>query len=137
MFVTLEDEQREEICNEIERLFAIPSVEDGSCGMFTMSEPLIKERANHFNSCIETVYEHVHMDNEMIGMYEIISSLDSYFDLSFLVKNVFNDFILEKICDQLLDCRGFKMTEEIVNNSSLSDAVKKLLIDKIKGGYND
>lgn len=132
MFVVLEDAQREEICSEIEKLFAIPSVKDGSCGMFTMPESLIKDRADHFNSCIETVYDRIHGDNELIGMYEIVSTLDTQYDLGYLVKNVFNENILSKICEQLVDCKGFKLTEAKIKDSTLSDELKEMLLNKLR-----
>lgn len=103
MFSILDDVQKENICNKIETMFSTPSIKDGTCGVFTMPEVLIKERAAYFNECILSVYEVLHTGDLHIGMFEVISSLDSCFDIEFLIKNVLSEDIINTIVDEIMD----------------------------------
>ena len=130
MYTILDENQRQTICGKIEALFSTPSAVDGTCGLFSMPEPLIKERAAYFNECIKSVYQLLHERDSQIGMFEVVSSLDEYFDIDFLVKNVFSDDIIEAIIDQIAD--GFDKAKRDgrinLENSSLPPGLKERLI---------
>lgn len=136
MFTILDEHQRQMICGKIEAMFSTPSAVDGTCGLFSMPEPLIKDRANYFNECIESVYQLLHESDSQIGMFEIISSLDEYFDLDFLVKNVFSDDIIELIVDQISD--GFEKAKREgrldLEKSSLPPGLKERIIARLEKG---
>ena len=136
MFTILDEHQRQMICGKIEAMFSTPSAVDGTCGLFSMPEPLIKDRANYFNECIESVYQLLHESDSQIGMFEIISSLDEYFDLDFLVKNVFSDDIIELIVDQISD--GFEKAKREgrldLDKSSLPPGLKERIIARLEKG---
>lgn len=134
MFTILDDEQKEELCSKIETLFAEPSPVDGSCGMFTMSEPLIKERAAHFNSCLMSVYSTIHDDANSIGMFEIVSSLDEHFDLGFLVKNVLSEEVLHLIAEQLVDFMKvrYKGSDMDFSGSMIPDNIRETIVALFK-----
>ena len=99
-----------------------------------MPEPLIKERAAYFNECIKSVYQLLHERDSQIGMFEVVSSLDEYFDIDFLVKNVFSDDIIEAIIDQIAD--GFDKAKRDgrinLDNSSLPPGLKERLIARFE-----
>lgn len=130
MYTILAENQRQTICGKIEAMFSTPSAVDGTCGLFSMPEPLIKERAAYFNECIKSVYQLLHERDSQIGMFEVVSSLDEYFDIDFLVKNVFSDDIIEAIIDQIAD--GFDKAKRDgrinLENSSLPPGLKERLI---------
>jgi hypothetical protein len=130
MYTILDENQRQTICGKIEAMFSTPSAVDGTCGLFSMPEPLIKERAAYFNECIKSVYQLLHERDSQIGMFEVVSSLDEYFDIDFLVKNVFSDDIIEAIIDQIAD--GFDKAKRDgrinLENSSLPTGLKERLI---------
>lgn len=134
MYTILDENQRQTICGKIEAMFSTPSAVDGTCGLFSMPEPLIKERAAYFNECIKSVYQLLHERDSQIGMFEVVSSLDEYFDIDFLVKNVFSDDIIEAIIDQIAD--GFDKAKRDgrinLENSSLPPGLKERLIARFE-----
>ena len=134
MYTILDENQRQTICGKIEAMFSTPSAVDGTCGLFSMPEPLIKERAAYFNECIKSVYQLLHERGSQIGMFEVVSSLDEYFDIDFLVKNVFSDDIIEAIIDQIAD--GFDKAKRDgrinLENSSLPPGLKERLIARFE-----
>ncbi len=132
MFSILDDVQKENICNRIEIMFATPSIKDGACGIFTMPEVLIKERAAYFNECILTVYEVLHSGDSHICMFEVISSLDSFFDLDFLVKNVLSEDILDIIVDEIMDdlMINNKMSRLDISKSSLPPSIQEKIMER-------
>ena len=136
MYTILDENQRQTICGKIEAMFSTPSAVDGTCGLFSMPEPLIKERAAYFNECIKSVYQLLHERDSQIGMFEVVSSLDEYFDIDFLVKNVFSDDIIEAIIDQIAD--GFDKAKRDgrinLENSSLPPGLKERLIARFEKG---
>ncbi|MBR6892141.1 MAG: hypothetical protein IKN15_02610 [Bacteroidaceae bacterium] len=134
MYTILDENQRQTICGKIEAMFSTPSAVDGTCGLFSMPEPLIKDRAAYFNECIKSVYQLLHERDSQIGMFEVVSSLDEYFDIDFLVKNVFSDDIIEAIIDQIAD--GFDKAKRDgrinLENSSLPPGLKERLIARFE-----
>ena len=134
MYTILDENQRQTICGKIEAMFSTPSAVDGTCGLFSMPEPMIKERAAYFNECIKSVYQLLHERDSQIGMFEVVSSLDEYFDIDFLVKNVFSDDIIEAIIDQIAD--GFDKAKRDgrinLENSSLPPGLKERLIARFE-----
>ncbi|GEM_PF-6878491 len=134
MYTILDENQRQTICGKIEAMFSTPSSVDGTCGLFSMPEPLIKDRAAYFNECIKSVYQLLHERDSQIGMFEVVSSLDEYFDIDFLVKNVFSDDIIEAIIDQIAD--GFDKAKRDgrinLENSSLPPGLKERLIARFE-----
>lgn len=134
MYTILDENQRQTICGKIETMFSTPSAVDGTCGLFSMPEPLIKDRAAYFNECIKSVYQLLHERDSQIGMFEVVSSLDEYFDIDFLVKNVFSDDIIEAIIDQIAD--GFDKAKRDgrinLENSSLPPGLKERLIARFE-----
>ena len=128
MFTILDENQRQTICGKIEAMFSTPSAVDGTCGLFSMPEPLIKDRAAYFNECVESVYQLLHERDSQIGMFEVVSSLDEYFDIDFLVKNV------EAIVDQIADCFDKAKRDGRVNleNSSLPPGLKERIIARLE-----
>ena len=136
MYTILDENQRQTICGKLEAMFSTPSAVDGTCGLFSMPEPLIKERAAYFNECIKSVYQLLHERDSQIGMFEVVSSLDEYFDIDFLVKNVFSDDIIEAIIDQIAD--GFDKAKRDgrinLENSSLPPGLKERLIARFEKG---
>ena len=134
MYTILDENQRQTICGKIEAMFSTPSAVDGTCGLFSMPEPLIKERAAYFNECIKSVYQLLHERDSQIGMFEVVSSLDEYFDIDFLVKNVFSDDIIEAIIDQIADGFDKARRDGRINleNSSLPPGLKERLIARFE-----
>ena len=134
MFTILDENQRQAICEKIEALFSTPSVVDGTCGLFSMPEPLIKERAAYFNECVTTIYQLMHEGDSHIGMFEVVSSLDEYFDVDFLVKNVFSDDIIEAIVDQIADCfdKAKRDGRIDLDKSSLPNGLKERIIARLE-----
>lgn len=136
MFTILDENQRQTICEKIESLFSTPSAVDGTCGLFSMPEQLIKDRAVYFNECVTTVYQLMHEGDSQIGMFEVVSSLDEYFDINFLIKNVFSDDIIEAIVDQIAD--GFEKAKRDgrinLDNSSLPPGLKERIIARLETG---
>ena len=134
MYTILDENQRQTICGKIEAMFSTPSAVDGTCGLFSMPEPLIKDRAAYFNECIKSVYQLLHERDSQIGMFEVVSSLDEYFDIDFLVKNVFSDDIIEAIIDQIAD--GFDKAKRDgrinLENSSVPPGLKERLIARFE-----
>lgn len=134
MYTILDENQRQTICGKIEAMFSTPSAVDGTCGLFSMPEPLIKDRAAYFNECIKSVYQLLHERDSQIGMFEVVSSLNEYFDIDFLVKNVFSDDIIEAIIDQIAD--GFDKAKRDgrinLENSSLPPGLKERLIARFE-----
>lgn len=136
MFTILDENQRQTICGKIEAMFSTPSAADGTCGLFSMPEPLIKDRAAYFNECVSTVYHLLHEADSQIGLFEVVSSLDEYFDIDFLVKNVFSDEIIEAIVDQIADCFEKAKRDGRLNldNSSLAPGLKEKIIARLEKG---
>lgn len=134
MFTILDENQRHTICGKIEAMFSTPSAVDGTCGLFSMPEQLIKDRAAYFNECVESVYQLLHERDSQIGMFEVVSSLDEYFDIDFLVKNVFSEDIIEAIIDQIADCFDKANRDGRINleNSSLPPGLKERLIARFE-----
>lgn len=134
MFTILDEHQRQMICGKIEAMFSTPSAVDGTCGLFSMPEQLIKERAAYFNECVESVYQLLHEGNSQIGMFEVVSSLDEYFDIEFLVKNVFSDEIIELIVDQIADTfeKAKRDGRLNMNESSLPPGLKERIIARLE-----
>lgn len=134
MFTVLDENQRQTICEKIEAMFSTPSSVDGTCGLFSMPEPLIKDRASYFNECVESVYQLLHERNSQIGMFEVVSSLDEYFDIDFLVKNVFSENIIEAIVEQILDCFDKAKRDGRINleKSSLPPGLKEKIISRLE-----
>lgn len=134
MFTILDEHQRQMICEKIEAKFSTPSLVDGTCGLFSMPEQLIKDRAAYFNECVLTVYQLLHEADSQIGMFEVVSSLDEYFDIDFLVKNVFSEDIIEAIVDQIADCFDKAKRDGRVNleNSSLPPGLKERIIARLE-----
>jgi hypothetical protein len=134
MFTVLDENQRQTICEKIEAMFSTPSSVDGTCGLFSMPEPLIKDRASYFNECVESVYQILHERNSQIGMFEVVSSLDEYFDIDFLVKNVFSENIIEAIVEQILDCFDKAKRDGRINleKSSLPPGLKEKIILRLE-----
>ena len=134
MYTILDENQRQTICGKIEAMFSTPSAVDGTCGLFSMPEPLIKERAAYFNECIKSVYQLLHERDSQIGMFEVVSSLDEYFDIDFLVKNVFSDDIIEAIIDQIADGFDKAKRDGRINlvNSSLPAGLKERFISRFE-----
>lgn len=134
MFTILDENQRQTICDKIEALFSTPSAVDGTCGLFSMPEQLIKDRAAYFNECVTTVYQLMHEGDSQIGMFEVVSSLDEYFDINFLVKNVFSDDIIEAIVDQIADCIEKARQDGRINldNSCLPTGLKERSIARLE-----
>lgn len=134
MYTILDENQRQTICGKIEAMFSTPSAVDGTCGLFSMPESLIKDRAAYFNECIKSVYQLLHERDSQIGMFEVVSSLDEYFDIDFLVKNVFSDDIIEAIIEQIAD--GFEKAKRDgrinLENSSLPPGLKERLIARFE-----
>ena len=134
MFTILDENQRQTVCEKIEARFSTPSAVDGTCGLFSMPEQLIKDRAAYFNECVTTVYQLMHEGNSQIGMFEVVSSLDEYFDIDFLVKNVFSDDIIEAIVDQIADC--FDKTKRDgridLDKSSLPPGLKERIVARLE-----
>lgn len=131
MFNVLDEHQRQMICDKIESMFSTPSAVDGTCGLFSMPEQLIKDRADYFNECVESVYQLLHEGDSQIGMFEVVSSLDAYFDIDFLVKNVLSESIIGLIVNQITDVFYSAKRDGRLNmeKSSLPAVLKDKLVE--------